>query len=99
MGRGGIRYGAGRPGHRAKAEGLRKLDIRRLVERKYLEYVGRYPWGWKRNGQSCGDIAIQVDSPGSITLHYTIRRDSGSQHVNEAVRIAHVPCPFGGSRA
>jgi hypothetical protein len=97
MGRGGARYGAGRPGWRRRCESLLSLDVRKLRRHGTLQ-PGTYAWGWSRDGEQYASVGIVVQ-PESLRLEYT-RTPSGGESVafQCTVRLERMPCRFGGER-
>lgn len=98
MGRGGVRYGAGRPGWRRKCENSLALDLRILRRRGRLAAGQSFPWSWSRDGEPCGSIAVSVLEH-SIRLSY-VWTGPGDERVSRAYEMAleRTPCPFGGAR-
>ncbi len=92
--RGGWRYGAGRPGWKAKAEQSLPLDVRAMHHRGILRrsYSGTWSWTWN-NGESAGSIGYEFDND-SLLLRYAIDGQSRVQHV----RVVRTRCHYGGSR-
>ena len=68
MGKGGMRWGAGRPGYRAKAEQLQRVDIRVWHKRGYLTPSQYFSWAWNRGGEPTGSIAVRVHDGQSLSL-------------------------------
>ncbi len=95
MGKGGHRYGAGRPGHKVKAEHCRRLDVRDLARCKVLGRPGHVGWQWsnRATGEVTGSIGIDV-APDSLKLTYSVNGESAEQRV-ELDRTA---CNYGGAR-
>ena len=98
MGTGGMRYGAGRPGYRAKAEQLHRVDVREWARRGYLRGACSFSWNWTRDGESTGSIGVHVHSPDVMTLRYTLTQNDVRRDVVDRVCIARTACPFGGTR-
>jgi hypothetical protein len=94
MGRGGVRYGAGRPGWRPKAEACLRLDVRDFARRKLLR-PGTFGWHWtnKSTGEQVGSIQIQCNAS-AMELHYSL---SGEPKV-QRVPLSRTSCTFGGLR-
>lgn len=94
MARGGMRYGAGRPGWHAKAEHCLRLDIRDLARRDLLCRAG-FTWQWtdKQSGKELGRIGISTIG-GDLTLNYAVN----GQPVTEHIGIERTECNFGGTR-
>lgn len=94
MAKGGMRFGAGRPGWRRKAESCLRLDVRELARRGHLR-GGHVGWHWTNTttGERCGSISIWVGQH-DIELTYI----SNGKPVAQTIRLERTPCPFGGSR-
>ena len=90
---GGARCGAGRPGHRLKAEQTLKLDIRVWYKSGYLVNGQSFTCQWSRGDEATGSIGASVSS-GSILLSYTVQGQDASQNV----RTTTTPCRYGGAR-
>jgi hypothetical protein len=98
MGRGGSRYGAGRPGWRGKCERHLALDIRLLARRGYLMSAWCGSLSWTRNGEPAGTISMRA-ADSHVRLIYTWTPSGGEPHAMDyPVRIARTPCRYGGSR-
>ena len=93
MGRGGIRYGAGRPGWKAKAEQCLRVDVRMLQRSGLLVPGVSGSSGWTRGGRSAGSIGTRAE-PGVLWLRYA----TGGRPAQERVNLEHTTCTFGGSR-
>lgn len=98
MARGGLRYGAGRPGYRVKAEQSHRLDVRDLARRGLLKSTGAFSWSWNRGGEPSGNITVHVEAQNALTLRYTFTVHDVARDVSERVGIVRTPCPYGGSR-
>ena len=94
MGKGGMRYGAGRPGRRARAEVSFRLDVRELARRKMLT-GGNFTWRWREthSDREVGSIGVNVSGE-VVRLNYTV---SGAVHSHD-VHLVRTACGFGGSR-
>lgn len=94
MGKGGSRFGAGRPGWHVKAEHCLRLDVRELARRKLLGGVS-CTWRWSNTvtGEELGSIGITT-RPGAARLNYS----SGGVLVCQDIRISETVCHFGGTR-
>ena len=90
MGRGGMRVGAGRPGYRAKAEHLQRVDIRDWHPRGRLWVGSSFSWSWTRGDEPYGSIGVHMFGPASLALQYN--------HTNRMVEVGHgramKPPPF-----
>jgi hypothetical protein len=98
MGRGGMRFGAGRRGYRAKAEQLRRIDVRQWAERGYLRGACSFSWTWHRGDEHTGTIGVYVHGPDALTLRYTVSGEGAARDVAERLGIVSTPCGFGGAR-
>lgn len=98
MGRGGARSGAGRPGYRAKAEQLHRVDVREWARRGYLRGPCAFSWTWQRGGEPSGAISVYVDSAQALRLAYTFTGDGAARNVSQPVDLAETACTFGGRR-
>lgn len=96
MGRGGIRWGAGRPGWHVKAEHCLRIDARRWAQEGMFA-GGRYgAWVW-RNADTLEEtsrIGYRGEG-GAISLNFTVNGDP----VRQAIRELRTPCHFGGWRS
>jgi len=93
MGTGGARFGAGRPGYRAKAEQLMRVDIREWHRRGLLWDGGRNSWSWNRGGEPVGSIMFIVTKQ-AVRLEYSISGADASQ----TIMRADTACHYGGTR-
>lgn len=94
MGRGGLRFNAGRPGWRMKAEHCLRLDVRDLARRRLLG-SGSFGWHWTdgSSGERVG--SIEIEARGSeLGLRYSIRGEPKAQRVP----LSRTTCTFGGAR-
>jgi hypothetical protein len=98
MGTGGMRLGAGRPGYRAKAEQLHRVDVRIWVRQGYLNAACAFSWAWHGGGEQSGSISVHVHAPDVLTLRYTITQNDVARDVVERVTLARTACPYGGKR-
>ena len=93
MGRGGIRYGAGRPGWKVKAEQCLRVDVR-VLQRSGLLTPGAFgSSGWSRAGKSAGIIGTRAESD-VLWLRYA-GRGRPSDH---RVKLERTACTYGGCR-
>ena len=90
---GGARYGAGRPGHRLKAEQTLKVDIRRWRTLGYLVNGKSFSWQWSRGEEVTANIGVSVRFD-NIWLAYSVNGQDASQ----TIRLTATPCRYGGSR-
>lgn len=93
MAKGGARCGAGRPGYRAKAEQLVRVDIR-VWHRRGLLWVGGTNWfPFYRGNQHTTTVRFTV-SADSIRLAYSLDNNEYSQTISTTT----TPCALGGTR-
>lgn len=98
MGKGGMRWGAGRPGYRAKAEQLQRVDIRVWRKRGYLTSGQYFSWAWNRGGEPTGSIAVRVHDAQSLSLLYSVGAVQDRRDGSQTIALTHTPCPYGSSR-
>lgn len=98
MGTGGMRYGAGRPGYRAHAEGLRRVDVREWHRRGYLAEGRWFSWAWNRGGEPAGSIGVRVHGPDALRLEYMLGQEEDRRDGTQTIKLASTPCGFGGVR-
>lgn len=93
MAKGGMRWGAGRPGRRLKAEHCCRIDVREWHRRGTLHtgYVGG--WHWHVGDEPAGSIGYRV-SDGRVTLDYSF----DGMVIAEHIQLDHTACNYGGSR-
>lgn len=94
MSRGGMRFGAGRPGWHAKTAGKLQVDVRNLYRDGHLSARYVLTWQWSRGAT----IKLET-SPDTVTLAYRYKDRHGEwREVNQRVVITKTPCHYGGSR-
>jgi hypothetical protein len=98
MGRGGMRYGAGRPGYRARAENLQRVDIRLWHRGGYLAAGRCFSWKWTRGDEPAGSIGVRVYGPDSLRLEYMVGEEGARRDGSQVIGLAHTSCGYGGSR-
>jgi hypothetical protein len=99
MSRGGMRWNAGRPGYRAKAEHLCRVDVRQWARLGYLREGCIFSWRWTVGDEPAGAISVRVHSPDALTLDYTFGPGSDNPRiVAEHVSIERTACPYGSTR-
>lgn len=98
MGRGGSRYGAGRPGWRRKCENMLSLDIRKLAREGCLTPGRVGGWHWSCDGEPAGNIGYRAE-PDCVRLIYTWT-PHGSEPIkfDYPVWLSRTPCHYGGTR-
>lgn len=99
MGTGGMRWGAGRPGWKRKAEQSMAFDVRQIA-RKGLLRPGAFSWHWSRDGESVGSVGVRVaGDPERVSLSYQwTPYNSEPRTVECSLWIVRTPCNYGGSR-
>ena len=95
MGRGGSRYGAGRPAQHVKAEHCRRIDVRRWQREGMLQegHAGTWQWSDPDTGKRTAAVGYRANG-GGVTLDYSI---DGKPH-NQFVWLTETACNFGGTR-
>ena len=93
MGRGGWRFGAGRPGYRGKAEQCFRVDVRWLRRNGYLRSSGG-TLTYSVGGEQVGQIGYRIRD-GAITLSYALN----GQPKEQRVPLTYTACNYGGRRA
>ena len=98
MGRGGSRFGAGRPGWRRKCEHLLRLDIRELARKGYLRPGSNASWRWSVGGETSGNIRTFTTAD-QVRLLYAVTTAGGNRQVMDyGAWITRTPGRYGGSR-
>lgn len=95
MGTGGVRWGAGRPAYKGKAEACLSLDVRDLARRSLLHsgLSGNWTWSNSRTGECTGSISYSIEE-GAAVLTYAIDGEPKRQRVP----ILRTGCNYGGTR-
>ena len=75
MSRGGMRFGAGRPSHKVKAEHLQRVEIGRWHRGGYLRAGRSFTWSWHRGDEPTGNIGVLVHGADSLALQYMVGSD------------------------
>jgi hypothetical protein len=94
MAKGGLRYGAGRPGWHGKVEHCRNIDVRRF-QRENMLRPGSWSWQWRDTETQ--EVVSSIGIIGAAThmiLNYTTEGVSVREHID----ITRTPCKLGGSR-
>jgi len=79
-------------------EASRSIDVSRLQKAGCLRPGWSGGWQWTRDGETVASINLRTEAD-CVHLSYTVQVDGGPwENVVEVVRIARVPCRFGGSR-
>lgn len=94
-----MRWGAGRPAYRVKAEHLQRVSIGQWHRRGYLGGPCAFNWHWNRGGEPIGSIGVRVSDRYSLRLIYTLGSGDEKRDASQTIHLAHSACNFGGSRA
>ena len=86
MGKGGARYGAGRPAHKVKGEQLQRLDVRELARKGLLKGTRTFTWSWNRGGEPTGSIGVWVAND-ALSLRYTTTINGDKRDMVEPVAL------------
>lgn len=99
MGTGGMRWGAGRPGWKRKAEQSMAFDVRQIARRGLLR-PGAFSWHWSRDGEQVGSVGVRVagDAQRVILTYQWTPYNGEPHHVDCTLRIERTPCNYGGGR-
>lgn len=98
MGRGGSRWGAGRPSHNIKAELSHRVEIGVWHRRGYLSAGYSFSWSWHRGDEPTGSIGVLVHGADSLALQYMVGSDDQRRDGSQTIRLAHTACNYGKSR-
>lgn len=98
MGRGGSRWGAGRPGYRVKAEQLQRIEIGRWHRGGYLRQGTSFSWSWNCGGEPTGSRGVRIFGADSLRLEYTVTTNDDPRDGSQTIRLARTECHYGGGR-
>ena len=98
MGTGGMRFGAGRPSHKVKADHLLRVEIGRWHRGGYLHAGRSFSWSWHRGDESTGNIGVLVHGADSLALQFMVGSDDQRRDGSQTIRLAHTACNYGKSR-
>lgn len=95
MGKGGMRWGAGRPAHKGKAEACLRLDVPHLKRRGALRPGASGSWSWTNSstGEHSGSIGYRTEGQ-TLVLSYSANGEPRTQRVP----ILRTSCNYGGVR-
>jgi len=94
MGKGGSRYGAGRPAQYRKTYNMNCIDVRRLQRDGCLKDGMAYDWAWKDDqGNVTSSISMRIHG-GGVQFDYRMGEHRVSQHVSTTATA----CNYGGNR-
>lgn len=98
MGRGGARFGAGRPAYKIKGEQLHRVDVRLWARQGLLTGRRFFSWSWNRGGEPTGSIGVSVSRCEALKLEYSVTYNGERRNINDRVALIYKPCNFGGAR-
>ena len=98
MGTGGMRYGAGRPSYKVKAEQLQRVDIGRWHRGGYLRAGCSFTWSWHRGDEPTGSIGVVVHGAESLALQYVVGNDDQRRDGSQTIHLTLTACNYGSSR-
>ena len=98
MSRGGMRYGAGRPSYKVKAEHLLRVEVGRWHRGGYLHAGRSFTWSWHRGDEPTGSIGVLMHGTDSLALQYMVGSDGQRRDGSQTIRLAHTGCNYGKSR-
>ena len=98
MGKGGIRLGAGRPGYKAKAEQLQRVEIGLWHRSGYLRPGCSFTWSWHRGGEPTGTIGVLVHGASSLALQYMVGSDGQRCDASQTILLTYTACHYGNAR-
>ena len=98
MSRGGMRYGAGRPSYKVKAEHLLKIEVGYWHRGGYLRAERSFTWSWHRGDEPTGNIGVVVHGADSLALQYMVGSDDQRRDASQTIRLTHTACNYGKSR-
>lgn len=93
MAKGGMRWGAGRPGWRLIAEHCRRIDVRAWRSAGTLRDGYSGSWSWHRGVEHTGSIGYAIEGAWAV-----LRYNADSVAITERVGLEKTSCHFGGSR-
>lgn len=97
MGKGGMRYGAGRPGYKVKAEHTKRLSVTRWQREGNLRAGRAFTWTWTLDGQLTGSIGVWVLDD-AVKLHYSLGSGDDRRDASQQITLERTSCNFGGTR-
>ena len=93
MARGGMRWGAGRPGWHLIGEHCRRIDVRAWHRAGTLHEGYSGSWSWHRGGEHTGSIGYSIEGACAV-----LRYVADGVTITERVTLERTPCHFGGAR-
>lgn len=95
MGKGGSRYGAGRPGRHRQTHSMRTVDVRRLAREKLLYDGASFGWKWwDESGKQTASIWMRVEG-GAVGFDYRLNDE---HDVDDRAQLVRTDCNYGGTR-
>ena len=98
MGKGGMRYGAGRPSYKVKAEQLQRVEIGLWHRGGYLRAGCSFTWSWHRGDEPTGNIGVLVHGADSLALQYMVGSDGQRRDGTQTIRLTRTACNYGNAR-
>lgn len=98
MGKGGSRFGAGRPGYRVKAEHTKRVEIGRWSREGRLRAGSTFTWSWTLDGRPSGSIGLRMLDNDAMRFGYSIGSGDDLRDASQVVPIVRTACPYGGTR-
>jgi hypothetical protein len=95
---GGLRWGAGRPAFKIKAERAHRIDVRLLDRNGNLNIDRIFTWQWQYGDQPAGSITIETQARSKITLQYSIKVNGKCNSVVQPIVLTYTQCHFGKNR-
>ena len=97
MGTGGVRSGAGRPGHKLLSGNTCRINVNDWHRRGYLEPGISFCWGWTHDGERSGSISVLSGGTG-VSISYRVKAGDEWRDVSQHVTVESTPCHLGGTR-
>lgn len=98
MSKGGMRFGAGRPSYKAKAEQLQRVEIGRWHRGGYLRAGNSFTWAWNRGGEPTGEISVLVHGASSLALRYMVGSEGQRRDGSQTILLTQTACNYGNAR-
>lgn len=96
--RGGMRYGAGRPGWRQKCEYKLPIDVRVLHRKGRLVAGQSFGWQWSRDGERFANISADTHLDALVLSYTWTPYGHEPRAVHCRVPLTRTPCRYGGER-
>jgi hypothetical protein len=89
------RYGSGKD----TTSGYKKIDVRFLQKKGYLQSGRCFSLSWQRNGRDAGSVSGRTTDTAVILSYRHRRGDVGEwKQAEYPIWISHTPCHYGGQR-